>query len=123
MNTTQRAGFVITGLAVLGLAIAAPAFATQEKPPQAPPQAQQQPRAPQPITGDLVRVDTDAKMLTVKTETAEVQFAYNDNTKITGAKDAAGLATLKEGRVTVHFTENADTKAKLATQIIVEPRK
>ena len=119
MNRT-RAGIVLTGVAVLTLAIGVPAFAAQEKPPQQ--QTQQQPKS-QPITGDLVRVDTDTKMLTVKTETAEVQFAYNDNTKITGAKDAAGLATLKEGRVTVHFTENADTKAKLATQIIVEPRK
>jgi YD repeat-containing protein len=63
------------------------------------------------------------KALTVKTaDGTEVQFKYDDSTQITGAKDAAGLATMKEGRVTVHFKEDAQTKAKLATRIIVEPR-
>jgi len=29
---------------------------------------------------------------------------------------------VKEGRVTVHFTEDVQTKAKTATKIIVEPK-
>ena len=51
---------------------------------------------------------------------ADLVFTYTDKTEISGAqKDAAGLATMKEGRVTVHFTEDAQTKAKTATRIIV----
>ena len=78
-----------------------------------------------PVEGDIVSVDADAKKLTVKPTTgADLVFTYNDKTEISGAqKDAAGLATLKEGRVTVHFTEDATTKAKTATRIIVQPKK
>jgi hypothetical protein len=85
----------------------------------------QQPVEPAPISGELVDVDTVGKMITVKPQDgAEVKFGYNDATEVSGAKDgAAGLATLKEGRVTVHFKEDAQTKTKLATRIIVEPRK
>jgi hypothetical protein len=100
---------------VLALLVSAvPALASQEP----------KPAPPQPIQGDLVRVDTEAKVVTVKAaDGAEVQFQYNDSTEISGAKGAAGLATMKEGRVTVHFTEDARTKAKLATRIIVAPPK
>jgi hypothetical protein len=121
MRITQRAAIVFAGLAVLALlASVAPGFASQEQQPRQPqPQSQ-----PQPIQGDLVRVDADAKALTVKvTDGTEVQFKYDDSTEISGAKGTAGLATMKEGRVTVHFKEDAQTKAKLATRIIVEPRK
>jgi YD repeat-containing protein len=122
VRITQRAASVFAGLAVLALlAGVAPAFASQE-PPARPP-SQEQARQAQPVQGDLVKVDADMKALTVKTaDGTEVQFKYDDSTQITGAKDAAGLATMKEGRVTVHFKEDAQTKAKLATRIIVEPR-
>jgi Cu/Ag efflux protein CusF len=117
MRTTQRASALFAGLAVLVLVVAAvPALAAQERQPS---QSQSQ-----SIQGDLVKVDAEAKVLTVKgADGAEVQFQYNDRTEISGAKGAAGLATMKEGRVTVHFTEDAKTKAKLATRIIVEPPK
>ena len=88
-----------------------------------------QERAPQPlrspVEGDLVSVDTVAKRITVKPLTgADLVFTYTDKTEISGAqKDAAGLATMKEGRVTVHFTEDAQTKAKTATRIIVAAKK
>ena len=119
MRATRQAVLVFAGLAVLALLVGvAPTFASQE------PQPQPQPRQSQPIQGDLVRVDTDAKALTVKVaDGTEVQFQYDDSTEISGATGAAGLATMKEGRVTVHFKEDASSKAKLATRIIVEPRK
>jgi hypothetical protein len=99
-----------------------------------PPQPQAQPPAPQerapaqlrsPVEGDLVSVDSTAKQITIKPLTgADLVFTYSDKTEISGAqKDAAGLATLKEGRVTVHFTEDAQTKARTATRIIVAPKK
>src|SRR5688572_7680109 len=101
---------------------------------QAQPAAQTPPAAParqaaqamkSPIEGELVSVDTVGKKITVKPLTgADLEFAYDDKTNISGAhKDAAGLATHKEGRVTVHFTEDAQTKAKTATRVIVEPKK
>jgi hypothetical protein len=57
------------------------------------------------------------------TDGAEVEFLYTDKTEVTGAQGgAAGLATMKEGRVTVHYTENASDKSKTATRIIVQPK-
>ena len=118
MRITQRAAIVFAGLAVVALlASVAPGFAQETQPRQPQPQSQTQ-----PIQGDLVRVDADAKALTVKVaDGTEVQFQYDDSTEVSGGKGAAGLATMKEGRVTVHFKEDAKTKAKLATRIIVEP--
>jgi hypothetical protein len=115
--------------AAMVIVLAAPASA-QTPPPTAQTQAQPagQERAQQlksPVEGDLVSVDTAAKKLTIKPLTgADLVFSYTDKTEISGAqKDAAGLATMKEGRVTVHFTEDAQAKAKTATRIIVEPKK
>lgn len=116
MRKTQPVRFVFALLAVLALMASVPVLTSQAGQERQPPQSQAQ-----PIQGDLVKVDTEAKVLTVKVADGdEVQFQYNDSTEISGAKGAAGLATMKEGRVTVHFTEDAKTKAKLATRIIVE---
>src|SRR5688572_32959828 len=78
-----------------------------------------------PVEGELVSVDAVEKKITLKPLTgADLVFTYNDKTAISGSqKDAAGLATMKQGRVTVHFSEDADTKAKTATRVIVEPKK
>lgn len=114
--TNRFATVVFAGLAVFALVFAAPALASQAAP---------QPKDPAPIMGDLVKVDTDKKVVTVKVaDGTETEFQYNDSTEISGAtKDAAGLATMKEGRVTVHFKEDAQTRSKLATRIIVQPKK
>jgi hypothetical protein len=115
------------------LALATPVLAQTPAPtPQT--QAQRpaptdQERAPQqlrsPVEGELVSVDANAKTITIQPATgAELKIAYTDTTDISGAqKDAAGLATMKDARVTVHFTEDAQTKAKTATRIIVQPKK
>ena len=126
----------ILGLAVaaaMAVVLAAPVSAQTPSPT---PQAQAQPPAPappgqaaqplrSPVEGELVSVDTAAKKITIKPLTgADLVFTYTDKTAISGAqKDAAGLATMKEGRVTVHFTEDAETKARTATRVIVEPKK
>jgi NADH dehydrogenase FAD-containing subunit len=77
-----------------------------------------------PVEGELVSVDAEAKKVTVKPASGpELMFAYTETTEASGAqKDAAGLATMKEARVTVHFTEDAKTKARTATRIIVQPK-
>jgi hypothetical protein len=117
----------------MAVVLATPAPASAQTPTSTP-QAQAQPPAGQerasqqlrsPVEGDLVSVDTTAKTITIKPLTgADLEFTYTDKTEISGAqKDAAGLATMKEGRVTVHFTEDAQTKAKTATRIIVAAKK
>ena len=124
----------LIGLAVapaLAVVLAAPASAQTPSPtpqpqaqtPAAPAQAAQPLRSP--VEGELVSVDAATKKITLKPLTgADLSFTYNDKTEISGAqKDAAGLATMKEGRVTVHFTEDAQTKARTASRIIVEPKK
>jgi hypothetical protein len=120
------------GTAVLALTVGlAPAFAQGQAPPPQPeqrqpaqPEQRQPARDSAPVTGELVTVDTTAKSITVKLANGdEEKFMYNDTTEITGAKDgAAGLATMKEGRVTVHFKADATTRSKLATRIIVQPK-
>ena len=122
MNTTNRAVFVLMGFAVLALAMGpATALAQEPQQPPAPAPQAEQPRQPAPIEGDLVRVDAEAKKIVVKTADAgDVEFVYDENTEVTGAKDgAAGLVTMKEGRVTVHFTEDGGTKT--ATKIVIDP--
>ncbi|MGH2542363.1 MAG: hypothetical protein ACRDIB_06195 [Ardenticatenaceae bacterium] len=126
MRTTKHAAIVLMGFALLLLVGTGPAFAQAagSQPPSQPPAAQERAKAPAPIEGDLVRVDAEAKKLIVKTAAgANVEFLYNDTTEVTGAKDgAAGLATMKEGRVTVHFTEDAQAKTRTATRIIIQPK-
>jgi hypothetical protein len=126
----------ILGLAVasaMAVVLSVPA-AAQTPAPSPQPQAQAPAPAPaaqaaqplrSPVEGELVSVDTTMKKITIKPLTgADLSFTYNDKTEISGAqKDAAGLATMKEGRVTVHFSEDAQTKAKTATRVIVEPKK
>lgn len=121
--------------AVMAVVLAAPVSAQAPSPtPQAQAQPSDQTPAPagqatqplkSPVEGELVSVDTVAKKITIKPLTgADLVFTYDDKTAISGAhKDAAGLATMKEGRVTVHFSEDAQTKAKTATRVIVEPKK
>jgi Cu/Ag efflux protein CusF len=112
-----------TLLFVLAIFAIAPAVAAQEQTPPSKAPAQEQASA-ESITGDLVKVDAEAKTLTIKPATGgELEFKYDDKTEVTGAKEgAAGLATMKEGRVTVHFKEDAQTKARTATKIEILPR-
>jgi hypothetical protein len=118
---TQKVILAFVASAALVVAAAAPVFA-QTPPPQR--EAPAQKSEPAPVQGDLVSVDANAKMITVKPASGpEVKFAYTDSTQVSGAKDsAAGLATLKEGRVTVHYKEDAQSKEKVATRIIVQAK-
>lgn len=88
---------------------------------QAAPPAQEQPaaRASQ-AQGELVKVDADAKMITIKNaEGAELQFAFTDKTEVIGSQDGvAGLATKAGTKVTVEYTEEGG--AKTASRIAVQ---
>ena len=120
--------------AAMALVLATPVSVSAQTPAPTP-QTQAQPPAPReqsraqqlrsPVEGDLVSVDAEAKKITIQPASgAELVIAYTDKTEISGAQqDAAGLATMKDARVTVHFTEHAQTKARTATRIVVQPKK
>jgi hypothetical protein len=87
----------------------------------APPQADRAPTAA-PAVGELVRVDPDAKMLSIKTAAgAEMQFRYNDQTTVTGSdKTVAGLATMRGSQLTI--TYRTEGTANIATKIEVRDK-
>ena len=69
-------------------------------------------------SGELVKVDATAKTVTVKASGKDEQFTFNDQTKITGAQGAAGLATMEGSQVTVMYG-----KDRVASEIRVTPKK
>lgn len=69
-------------------------------------------------SGELVKVDATAKSITVKSAGKDELFTFNDQTKITGAQNAAGLATMEGSQVTVMYG-----KDRIASEIRVTPKK
>ena len=114
MPLVKRA--LIALAAILLIAGAIPTFA------QDPGGGRQQPAA-SVATGELVKIDTNAKTIVMKTESdAQMQFSYTDATKITGAdKGVAGLATMTGSSLTVHYTKKGQDN--VATEIEVQPKK
>jgi hypothetical protein len=83
------------------------------------------------VRGELLRVDADAKTLTVREASGtEREFSYDDSTTIVGATEGtAGLATLSGSMVTVHYDKSDDESAvrdddapHKATKIEITPR-
>ena len=69
--------------------------------------------------GELLDVDGKANTLTIKAQTGEMTFRYNDQTKVTGAqKGMAGLATMTGSQVVVIFRK--DGPMNVATSIDVK---
>ena len=121
------------------LFIAAPALAGAQTPPPSPSPSPAPSPAPAPATpapmqsesrtaraesakGELVKIDAEAKKITVKgADGVETDYAYTETTEVGGGSGVAGLATKAGTRVTVHFTSNAGTKT--ATKIEVDEKK
>jgi hypothetical protein len=114
------AAFAVTALISGGTALAAQDPAPQ---PQPRPEVQEpaQPAQPTPAeeadqastaTGELVSIDADAQMLTIKgVDGREWTFRYTDQTEVDDAQDGvAGLATKSGTLVTVHFVSEGDVK-------------
>ena len=81
--------------------------------------AQAQQEQAQTAQGELLDVDGKANTLTIKTQTGEMTFSYNEQSKVTGAqKGVAGLATMTGSQVTVMYRKNGQTN--LATSIDVK---
>ena len=73
----------------------------------------------QSARGELLDVDGKASTLTIKTQTGEMSFRYNEATKVTGgSKGVSGLATMTGSEVTVMYRK--DGQINLATSIDVK---
>lgn len=73
----------------------------------------------QTAQGELLDVNGKANTLTIKTQTGEMTFSYNEQSKVTGAqKGVAGLATMTGSQVTVMYRKDGQTN--LATSIDVK---
>jgi len=96
-----------------------PAPSTQSPPSSQAPSSRE---AQTTLSGELTRVNPDAKMFTVKNATGEIQFEYSDQTMVTGAqKSVAGLGTANGEQVTV--TYRVDGTKNMATKIEVKEKK
>jgi hypothetical protein len=87
------------------------------------PQQQAREKTPEPVTGELVSLDTNKKTLAIKaSENTEMKFSFSEDTEIVGAeKGAAGLATVSGATVTVTYQIHGT--ANIATKIEVKPKK
>jgi hypothetical protein len=109
----------------IALMIAATALAgstAMAQPLQQPPQEHQRAKTPEPVTGELLSLNTETKTLVVKTTAdTEVKFTFTDATEILGAdKGVSGLATTQGATVTVHYDTHGT--ANVATKIEVKPK-
>ena len=115
MNNRIKGWIVATAVAaIVGVPLTAAAQSADA--PQAQP-AQQSTTA----SGELTKVDVTAKTITVKADGRDQQFGFTDTTKITGASNAAGLATMEGSQVTVMYTSK--DRVNTATEIRVTPKK
>jgi hypothetical protein len=96
-----------------------PATATQQ--PQQPP-SEQRAKSPEPVTGEIVSINTETKTLVVRTAPdSDMKFTYSEETEIVGAdKGTEGLATKTGSSVTV--TYDVHGTANIALKIEVKPK-
>lgn len=82
-------------------------------------QDQAEPQDPVSVQGELIEVDTENRMLVVRTSAeTPMRFQYNDETEITGAQEnIAGLATAQNARVTVHYTEDGEVRTAKKVEV------
>ena len=87
---------------------------------QAPAPAQAAPApAPAMAAGELTKVDTAAKTISIKTEQGgEMKFTYTDATKVVGADGVAGLATTSGAKVIVKYRSQGQNM--VATEVEVQ---
>ena len=100
---------------------AAPEEKAKDQAPAAPMEKAKDEAKVQQISGELVKVDTEKKVLSVKmADGAEWAFDYTSSTEISGSnKGEQGLATSEGSKVVVHYTTAGDKKT--ATKVEVQP--
>ncbi len=70
------------------------------------------------FSGELSRVDAAAKKLWVKSSTGqEMEFQYNDQTKVSGSGESVeGLATKSGSSVKIHYEEGSNLASLIEVQ-------
>jgi hypothetical protein len=120
MRRLQTQVMAASAALVLMLGVA-PLLAQDTK---APPPAQSQSQAQEAKTaqGQLMRVDSDARTLTIQSaQGTPMVFRYTEDTKVVGAdKGVAGLATMNGAQVTVHFVQR--DKDNIASEIEIRQK-
>jgi len=119
MNTRVTgliAAFALVSIVAVPLTLSAGQAAPAQQPPAA------QAPAAQTAVGELVSVDVTAKSLVIKPASgANMTFSFTDETKITGAQNPAGLATMSGSQATVRYTTR--DKVLTATEIQIAAAK
>ena len=78
----------------------------------------------QTAQGELLDVDGKASTMTIKTQTGEMTFRYNDSTKVTGAqKGVSGLATMTGSDVTVMYRKEGQINLVTSVDVKGAPQK
>jgi|SRR6185369_3898307 len=98
--------------------------ASPQDPPlsQAPAPSDRSRTAATTVSGELVRVNPEAKTIAVKNATGEITFKYSDQTQMIGTqKTVAGLATMNGEQVVVTYM--VDGTSNMATKIEVREKK
>lgn len=116
--------FIVAGAAALATVLGGSQALAQEPPPTRTPVLRIVQSSPvTTLEGELVRVDTMARLIVVKTaDGKEEQLAYTDSTKVSGAqKSVAGLANSTPAQVSVRFTGSGSNR--VATEITVREAK
>ena len=100
----------------------ATATAEAQQPSQNPQQRERE-KTLEPVTGELLSLDTDSKTLVLKTTgDVEMKFSFSEETEIVGAeKGASGLASVSGATLTVTYQQHGT--ANVATKIEVKPKK
>lgn len=103
--------------ATLMLALSLPAFPQQQPPAQPPGPPTNEPLPDKTFEGRLVKVDVNAKLITVKgLDDKDVMFVYNNDTQMTGIDNSPqGLAGKTGTRVKITYRESRGIN--LATKI------
>ena len=78
----------------------------------------------QTAQGELLDVDSKANTFTIKTQTGEMSFRYNEATKVTGAqKGVSGLATMTGSDVVVMFRKDGQLNVATSVDVKGAPQK
>ena len=87
------------------------------------PQQQAREKAPEPVTGALVSLNSDTKSLVIRTTgDTEMKFSFSEETEIVGAEMGAKALTAASG-APVTVTYQIHGTANVATKIEVLPKK
>lgn len=112
---------VTISAAMLALALGSTPLLAQQSPAQ-PPAADRAPAVQtKTVQGELVRVDTDKKVVRIKAaDEKEMEFRFTSDTEVTGeSRNVEGLATKTGTRVSVDY--RGEGSNMVATKIAIQP--